>query len=94
MTQIRETNAVSIKLLPFWPKDPVIWFAQAEASFRRKSITSELTKFDYFVMTLAQETALQGSVRDNDNFQITPYGQVYADVSRQSQQVTIDQIPG
>ena len=54
-----ETNAVSLKLPIFWPKDPIIWFAQTEAHFNARNITAEQTKFNYLVTSLDQDTALR-----------------------------------
>ena len=54
-----ETNAVSLKLPIFWPKDPIIWFAQTEAHFNARNITAEQTKFIYWVTSLDQDTALR-----------------------------------
>ena len=39
-----QIGALSIKLLPFWPADPIIWFAQAEAQFLTRGIKREDTK--------------------------------------------------
>jgi len=54
--------AVGVKLPDFWTTDPVMWFAQAEAVFRRSNITVSFTKYAHVLMKLPE--AVVTSVRN------------------------------
>ena len=66
-------STLSVKLPPFWPSDPAVWFAQVDAHFATKRITSQKTKFDYVIASLEPEYAAE--VRDLilDPPSTTPY---------------------
>jgi hypothetical protein len=46
-----------MRLPPFWPKRPDVWFAQAEVQFTLAVISSEQTKFSYVISQLDQRYA-------------------------------------
>ena len=66
-------SAVTVKLPTFWPAQPTIWFAQAEAQFALRGISSDSTKYYHVLAALDQDTAVRISdvilnVPANDKF--------------------------
>ncbi|XP_049955053.1 uncharacterized protein LOC126471031 [Schistocerca serialis cubense] len=59
MTEQQAVSRIAVRLPPFWPDNPVLWFAQAEASFSCAGITVEATKFALIVSQLDQRYAAE-----------------------------------
>ena len=51
--------AVAVRLPPFWPANPRIWFVQVEAQFSRRGITTSRTKYEEIVCALPTEYATE-----------------------------------
>ena len=45
-------DRVAVRLPPFWPEDPELWFAQADAQFDLSGITEDTTKFKHILTQL------------------------------------------
>ena len=59
MAKVEEEAAVvtmTVKLPAFWADKPEAWFIQAEANFRARRITSQMTKFNLVVVALDADT--------------------------------------
>ncbi|KAJ0183022.1 hypothetical protein K1T71_000998 [Dendrolimus kikuchii] len=52
-----EVNKVSVRIPPFWPEDPLVWFAQIEDQFAIAGITVDTTKFYYITSNLEPQYA-------------------------------------
>ena len=58
-----EVYRVAVRIPPFWPDRPAIWFAHAESQFELAAITRQRTKFNYVVSQQNQQQASE--VEDN-----------------------------
>jgi len=50
---------VCVRLPPFGPERPAVWFAQAESQFELAAITRQRTKFKYVVSQMNQQQAAE-----------------------------------
>lgn len=50
---------VGVKLPPFWPDEPAVWFAQVEGHFLLSRISDDKTKFYYIVSQLEHRYAAE-----------------------------------
>lgn len=53
-----DTHTISLKLPPFAPSNPRVWFRQIEAVFNTRRITSERNRYSYVVQSLPHEVAV------------------------------------
>lgn len=61
-TSINEKQGVfrvGVRVPPFWPEKPEIWFAQIEGQFHISNITSDLTKYYYIISNLEPKYAAE-----------------------------------
>ena len=52
-------NRVGIRVPPFWPEKPAVWFAQLEGQFALPNITKDATKFYYVISQLDNKYAAE-----------------------------------
>lgn len=57
MSHPAEINRVAIRIPPFWPDKPELWFSQLEGQFYLNAITVDATKFWYVVGQLESRYA-------------------------------------
>lgn len=50
---------VSVRVPPFWPDEPALWFAQVESQFALSKISIDETKFYYLVAQLDHQYAIE-----------------------------------
>ncbi|XP_075988601.1 uncharacterized protein LOC142984730 [Anticarsia gemmatalis] len=52
-------TSIRVKIPPFWPEKPAIWFAQVEGQFAVAKITNDTAKFYYILATLDRQYAAE-----------------------------------
>ena len=52
-------NRVGIRVPPFWPENPAMWFAQLEGQFALSNITQDATKLYYVISQLDNKYAVE-----------------------------------
>lgn len=57
--EVPEVLTMNFKLPEFWPNDPLIWFAQIEAIFSTRKVTSDRTKFNILLSSLSPDLATE-----------------------------------
>ncbi|CAH2101295.1 unnamed protein product [Euphydryas editha] len=50
---------VGVRIPPFWPEEPALWFAQIEGQFIISGITADTTKFYYVIAQLDHQYAAE-----------------------------------
>ncbi|XP_070169328.1 uncharacterized protein [Polyergus mexicanus] len=51
------TSRMGLRIPPFWPEDPELWFAQLEGQFALSSITDDNTKYAYVLSRIEPKQA-------------------------------------
>ncbi|XP_078051743.1 uncharacterized protein LOC144477887, partial [Augochlora pura] len=57
MEETPQNSAVGVHSAKYWPEKPALWFAQLDAQFSLRGITSEETKYCHVVSQLDAKTA-------------------------------------
>lgn len=56
-SESQQLYRVAVKLPPFWPEKPELWFAQVDAQFLLSNITKDDTKYHYVIAQLDHKFA-------------------------------------
>lgn len=54
-----EVCRVGVRVPPFWPEEPAVWFAQVEGQFALSNISNDTTKFYYVISQLEHQYAAE-----------------------------------
>ena len=87
---------VAVRLPPFWPDCPAVWFAQSEAQFELAAITRQQTKFNYVVSQLNQQQVAEFEDIITSPSEHEPYDRLKAELVRRlstSREQRVRQLP-
>jgi hypothetical protein len=73
---------VAVRLPPFWPDRPALWFAQAEEQFEIAGITRQRSKFNHVVSQLHQQHAAEVEDIITDPPEQEPYNRLKEELVR------------
>ena len=79
--QFPAVDRVAIRIPPFWPEDPEMWFAQVETQFALSDIKQDRTKFNYVAGNLDAKFATE--VRDILTLPENSTGRTYENLKTQ-----------
>ncbi|XP_075533149.1 uncharacterized protein LOC142566176 [Dermacentor variabilis] len=77
-TQQQDVSAVSIRLPPYWDRNPAVWFLQAESQFILSGVRTEQRKYHLVVWALSPTAAEEVADLLSGPASATPYSDLKA----------------
>ncbi|XP_065295292.1 uncharacterized protein [Dermacentor albipictus] len=77
-TEQQDVSAVSIRLPPYWDRNPAVWFLQAESQFILSGVRTEQRKYRLVVLALSPTAAEEVADLLSGPASATPYSDLKA----------------